>query len=572
MAIRTKSVKWIVALLALALTGLTGLQASLLSGAMELKESTFQRNVMSALSSASDALAVGEATMLILSSSLAGNSLDSATIVAVFSADSLAASGNEFRMDIDVEYQEPLQIIGDTIRYKVENPQQVRIAKQSVSGGVETVLVDSFHNSGNYEIIVNDTDTGVHKYSWSSYQDSSHVFSGALGDGDRFQRMRHANGLIDESRKFKLVAKVMKNFVNSESIPIEKRLDSTNMDSVVQEALTQAGINLDYAYAVYAEPDDSIRLISDNNFRAELAESDFRVRLFPDDFFAAPAYLSIYFPERQMFIWGQMTPMLVATALLTLLILGSFGYSIRSLNRQHRVSELMVDFINNMTHEFKTPIATVTLAAEALDREEVLSDPQKIKRFNAMIKSEAKRMRGQAERILQIAALEERTLELSPVTVDLHEILDDAIRAIDLRVSESGGVVKRDFKATDAHLEADKVHLLNIAHNLLDNANKYSVDAPQITVRTFDSNRGIGFRIEDQGIGIDPQNQKQVFEKYFRAPTGNVHDVKGFGLGLSYVKLIVEQHHGEITLHSVLGEKTEVEVILPRKQLPEKAK
>jgi signal transduction histidine kinase len=363
----------------------------------------------------------------------------------------------------------------------------------------------------------------------------------------------------------------MKNFIDVELVPMEERLDSINVDSVLQETLTESGIDLAYAYAVYSAPSDSARIISDEQYRDDLADSDFRVRLFPEDVFAQPAYLSVFFPDHRMFIWGQISPMLGATVLFTLLIVGSFGYSIRALNRQKRVSELMVDFINNMTHEFKTPIATVALAAEAIGREEVVSDPKKIRRFNEMIVSETGRMRGQAERILQMAALEERTLELAPVIVDLHEILDDAIRAIELRVADENGAIVREFKATNPKLEADKVHLLNIAHNLLDNANKYSDGAPHITISTFDSDRGVGFRIVDRGIGIEAQDQKQVFEKYFRASTGNVHNVKGFGLGLSYVKLIVDQHDGEITLHSIPGEKTEVEIILPHSQSKESA-
>ncbi len=552
--------------MALTLTGLTALQASLLSGAMELKESSFRRNVMSALSNASEDLALGEATTIFLSSTLGDSGVDLEGMVAVYSSDTSLDVSVDMAMDKRFVDLAPLRVVGDTIKYSVESPQRVRIAQSGIDGKSDSLLVDSFHTKGDYEIVLDGASRSRRRLSWVSESDSGHILKNHFPESMDFSQMKLTGDMRSDSGKLKLVARVMDNYINVERVPIEERLDSINVDSIVQATLDQVGVDLNFAYAIYVEPDDSARIVSDELYRNELADSDFRVRLFPQDVFAPPTHLALFFPGHRMFLWGQMTPMLGATAFLTLLIVASFGFSIRALNQQRRVSELMVDFINNMTHEFKTPISTISLAAEAIDRDEVVSSPEKIQRFNDMIKSEAARMRGQAERILQMAALEENTLELAPIEVDLHEALADAIRAVELHVSESGGTIEREFKATNPYLEADKVHLLNIAHNLLDNAKKYSDSAPHITVRTFDSDRGVGFRIEDEGIGIDVQSQKQVFDKYFRAPTGNVHNVKGFGLGLSYVKLIVEQHQGEITLHSVPGVKTEVEIILPRKQ------
>lgn len=566
MALKNSTVKWVVALLALSLTGLTALQASLLAGAMESKESAFRRSVLSALGRTSGDLALGEAATMFLSVSHTDSLKSPGALMAVYTTDSTLDIETEVMGNVPIGLKAPFTIDGDVVRYQVDSPQHIRIAQRTGDLSIDTVLLDSFHNPGDYELFLDSSKRDANVFSWNSSSGIEQITTLTHNQSGFPPHIRPPGDIASDSGKRQLVARVMSNFINAELVSIEERLDSIDVDSVLKVALREAGIELDYVYAIYSEPVDSARVISSEAHRAELAESDYRVRLFQQDVFAAPAYLSVVFPDHRLFLWRQMTPMLSATVLFTLLIVGSFGYSIRTLTRQRRVSELMVEFINNMTHEMKTPIATVALAAEAIDRDEVVSEPEEIKRFNEMIKSEASRMRGQAEKILQIAALEERKLALSPVSVDLHAILDDAIRTIDLQVANKNGVIKREFKATDSNLQADKLHLINIVYNLLDNANKYSDGAPDITVKTFDSDRGLGFRVTDRGIGIDPKSQKQVFEKYFRATTGNVHDVKGFGLGLSYVKLIVEQHHGEISLHSVPGEMTEVEIILPRIQ------
>jgi two-component system phosphate regulon sensor histidine kinase PhoR len=203
------------------------------------------------------------------------------------------------------------------------------------------------------------------------------------------------------------------------------------------------------------------------------------------------------------------------------------------------------------------------LATEAICRPDVVDDQDRVLHFNAMIENENRRMRSQTEKILQMAALEERDIELNLSDFDVHEVIQSAVDATALQVQNLKGKLTCRLEATRSTIKADKIHLTNIIHNLLDNAMKYSKDVPNISVRTFDSDDGLGIRIEDHGIGLKPDDRKHVFEKYYRVPTGNRHDVKGFGLGLSYVKMMVEAHGGTIGLYSQYGEGTQVELIFP---------
>jgi len=247
------------------------------------------------------------------------------------------------------------------------------------------------------------------------------------------------------------------------------------------------------------------------------------------------------------------------------LVVSGFVYTIRTIVRQQRLSGLMVDFINNMTHEFKTPISTVALASEAIGRPDVLTKKTKVQQYNRMIAEETQRMKAQVDRILQMAQLEEGDIELNRIDVDLHELIGKAAGAFALQVETRGGRITPVLRAEFSTLSGDPVFLIDIIRNLLDNANKYSTGAPEITLTTSNVEGMVVLQVSDRGIGIAPEHQKKVFGKYYRVPTGNVHDVKGFGIGLSYVKLLVEAHGGCISLKSEPGAGTDVEVRLPVK-------
>jgi two-component system phosphate regulon sensor histidine kinase PhoR len=245
------------------------------------------------------------------------------------------------------------------------------------------------------------------------------------------------------------------------------------------------------------------------------------------------------------------------------MIIFCFTYVLRLIFEQKRFSKLLTDFINNMTHEFKTPISTISLASETLTNATILKDEQRVQRYGQIIRDESFRMRRQVEKILQMAILEEGDYEYTFSAVNVHELIQKVVQNFTVKIEQLKGEITTHLTATHPVIEADPVHLENIIHNLLDNAIKYTQRHPVIRLQTAQLAGQIQITLEDNGIGIRPEDQKLVFEKYYRVPTGNVHDVKGFGLGLSYVKLIVEAHGGTIQLSSKPGKGSKFTIHLP---------
>ena len=263
--------------------------------------------------------------------------------------------------------------------------------------------------------------------------------------------------------------------------------------------------------------------------------------------------LIIIVPHAKSFVWKSLTLFIVGATFFTLIIVVTFYVTIRALLRQKKLSEIKSDFINNMTHEFKTPLATISLAVDALKNEKVIQQPEKMAYFTGIIKEENKRMNKQVETILQAALLDKQRVELNLKPLNVHGVIETAVKNIELQVQEKGGQVSLQLAATRDQLMADDVHFTNLISNLLENAVKYSKENLHIRVSTQSTAKYLRIRLEDNGIGMSKETLGRIFEKFYRAHTGNIHNVKGFGLGLSYVKTMVEAHHGTIRAESVLG-------------------
>jgi two-component system phosphate regulon sensor histidine kinase PhoR len=363
-----------------------------------------------------------------------------------------------------------------------------------------------------------------------------------------------------------IIRKVVDDITTAKFVPFQARVKPAILDSLVDATLNEKGIATTYAYGVVSTPRDSLYFAKPANFTGDLKRSEFRSRLFPNDIFAAEDDLVLYFPQQNMYLLKQMVGLLSSSFVLLGVVVCGFVYTGRTIYKQRQFAGLMVDFINNMTHEFKTPISTIALASEAMDNPEIFKDENRLQRYNRIIRDENGRMRNQVEKILEMAALEEGDYELNIAPVDAHKVIAEAVQNIALQVEKRGGKIACRLEAAGHVVEADEVHLANIIHNLLDNANKYSPESPHISITTANSNESLHVRIADNGIGLRPEDQKRVFEKYYRVPTGNVHDVKGFGLGLSYVKLMVEAHGGRITVRSEYQKGSEFEIWLPLRQ------
>jgi two-component system phosphate regulon sensor histidine kinase PhoR len=267
-------------------------------------------------------------------------------------------------------------------------------------------------------------------------------------------------------------------------------------------------------------------------------------------------YFGVYFPRRNSSLW-EPEPRSRATwvypAIVTLIVFGFFAYSLWIIIRQKRLGEIKNDFIGNMTHELKTPISTIALSSEVLSEPGIERDPERLRMYAGIIRTENDRLRTQVERVLQLATLDRENLALKSETVDLHALIPEVTSAFLLQVNERKGTLRTELKAARHAITGDPVHLTNVLFNLVDNAIKYSAERVDVMIATSSDAEGIELRVQDHGIGISRDDQRHVFERFYRVPTGNVHNVKGFGLGLHYVQQIVHAHHGTIRLRSEPG-------------------
>ncbi|WP_018478587.1 sensor histidine kinase [Pontibacter roseus] len=367
-----------------------------------------------------------------------------------------------------------------------------------------------------------------------------------------------------EAKKEKLnnvVEKMVVEYV-SKDVPLQERLNLANLQPMLKSELNNKGICLDFGYWVLSGQQDTVAAA-----HIAAAKSDdfatYKANLFPNDIWDKPDYLAVYFPDSQTYALQSLWVMLLFSAVFTLVIVATFGTTIHIIFKQKKLSEMKNDFINNMTHEFKTPIATISLATDSIANPRVYSNPDKIQYYTNIIRQENKRMNVQVENVLQIAQLEKNEFKMNLQPVDLHALVVKAVESIRLQVEERLGQVTAQLNALEHELKLDEVHAYNVICNLLDNANKYSPNSPDIRLVTQNVEGGILLAVEDKGMGMTRDTQMRVFEKFYRVPTGNLHNVKGFGLGLSYVKAIVKAHHGQVRLQSELGRGSRFEVFLP---------
>lgn len=273
-------------------------------------------------------------------------------------------------------------------------------------------------------------------------------------------------------------------------------------------------------------------------------------------------YFGVYFPSRNEYMIGQMD-IWIFSSIILLVVVVFFAYTIFIILKQKRLSEVQTDFINNMTHEFKTPISTISISSEVLMKPNIIENPERLLNYATIIHNENKRLKKQVEHILQMATLEKEDLKLNKEALDVHELIRKVVRNVEVTLKQTNGSIRLQFDSKPVIINADSLHLTNIIYNLLDNAMKYSKEAPEIIISTENKKNGIILSIEDKGIGIKPESKKHIFTKFYRVPKGDVHDVKGFGLGLNYVKIMVEAHKGNIKVESEFGAGSKFIIYLP---------
>ena len=370
---------------------------------------------------------------------------------------------------------------------------------------------------------------------------------------DTLKKISNSEKSISEKRKdlFRIINKKLAININ---INLDKALSEKEVIQLIKASLEKHGIKNDFHYSITDE-NGLLFLSNFENIDNSILEksTSYSVEFLNDDLFNEKKVFTLYILKLRWSIAKSFTPVLILSMLLILIILGTFIYSIRVIQNQKKNTRIKTDFINNMTHELKTPIATIGLACEALTDKNIKLDKSSQNRFLTTIKSENVRLGKLVENVLESSVSVKASPELKLEVFNIEDVIKKAIKSIQLSYNTRNGKIKTDFLAQNKIIEADKLHITNVIHNLLDNSLKYTSKSPLVTISTRDVIGGLIIRIKDNGIGIAKDNHKRIFEKLFRVPTGDLHNVKGFGLGLSYVKSIIDLHKGKIMVESKLG-------------------
>ncbi|RFZ81227.1 sensor histidine kinase [Mucilaginibacter terrenus] len=375
---------------------------------------------------------------------------------------------------------------------------------------------------------------------------------------------------IENAPKSKARANVIANLAEEyrkSSEPLEKRLNGFWIDSLLRFELHNRGIFLPFSYEVTTANSDSLIFSSAMDTQGKKPEfidaNTYQKAIFSNEVVNDPGKIKLFFPEKNSFILGNMTATMGTTGGLLLVLIFCFGYTIFSILRQKKISEMKIDFINNMTHEFKTPVSTIMIASEALKDDEIAEDKTRVARLANVIYEENVRLGSHIERVLNIARIEKNDFKLDKKPIDANDMISVVLDSMALKLQKCNAVVNMHLHSENATILADELHFSNVIYNLVDNAVKYSKDAPEITVTTSNKNGELCVKVADKGIGMSRDQQSKIFEQFYRIPTGNLHDVKGFGLGLSYVNTIVKRLDGTISVKSEKDKGSEFELKFP---------
>ena len=372
-----------------------------------------------------------------------------------------------------------------------------------------------------------------------------------LSAEERFERISR----LEENEKLLLLEAIKE---KAAELPIYKRVDSSIIKDLIEAQLMARDINSDYEYAIYSG--GLATKIKSEKFKKD-SPGTYGIPIFESKKTNYELYIN--FIDKKKEVLSSIALMALLSIIFTLIIIIAYSSALSQLIKQRQISQIKTDFINNMTHEFKTPIATINLALDSVKNPKISGDPDKVKRYMGMIRDENRRMHAQVENVLRMSKLEKNELNIKKERLDLHELVEEAINHIELIVDDRHGYVQTHFGALQSSVLASESHFTSVIVNILDNAVKYSPGKPKIDIYTENVKNYIILKIRDQGKGMSKSVQKKVFEKFYREHTGDIHDVKGHGLGLAYVKQIVMDHHGQVMVESDKGKGSTFIIKLP---------
>lgn len=343
-------------------------------------------------------------------------------------------------------------------------------------------------------------------------------------------------------------------------IPIHRRVKEEQIAALLERELNNFNLDTEFEFGIYSN-NLATRVHSDN-FSLDYP-STYSVPLFVDSIGNSSYQMMVNFTGKKKVVLSSITLMAALSIIFTLIIVIAYSSALAQLIKQRQISQIKTDFINNMTHEFKTPIATINLALDAIKNPKIINDAEKVNRYLQMIRDENRRMNAQVENILQISKLEKNELDLRKERLHLHEVIEEAITHVELIVEDRNGYIKTHFGALKSSILANDHHITNVVVNILDNAIKYSEEGPKVDIYTENVRNYIVMKVRDQGTGMSRSVQKKIFQKFYREHTGDIHNVKGHGLGLAYSKRILDDHHGTISVMSEKGKGSTFIIKLP---------
>lgn len=442
-----------------------------------------------------------------------------------------------------------------------------------VSNLVQTSFKSSLHTNESGEIILEYLDTTGYSNEFRvkdpslldnnfSFNNANENIQGAYSPYDKNQQKDNPEINIAPTINIDNLQQFMVQQMTSLR-PITELLDTAKLKEIITHALEEHGLKTRVNYGVTEYAPNNFVLLSKNTSMTQLYKSSYTIDLFRRSMFDDNKTLKLIFPERKKYLYSEMSPLILSSSLFFLMVVAAFMLTFQIIFKQKKLSDMKTDFINNMTHELKTPIATISIASEMLRDNSISSSEENRSKYAGIIFEENKRLYNHVEQVLQLARLEKGELQLYLEDRDIHQIIETTVNRFQLILQELDGKIELNLNAVHSIFRVDEMHFTNVINNLIDNAIKYNDKTPLIKINTLNVPIGIQIEVIDNGVGLTKEDQQKIFDKFYRVSKGNVHDTKGFGLGLSYVKSIIEKHNGEIKVESKLKEGSKFTILLP---------
>lgn len=517
----TGNSRYLIGLITLALIGSIALQVWLFSNALEVRRARFKSDVLDAMRNAGEQIEGVDAMRL----------LDSET---------------NFRPWLTEQIPEVFSVVDSAQQFDIEAAQDQLLLSQS------SALEEDLADSGSFYTFRYEADTTYFAPGGPLRVEVSQEGAGRRSVDGKIRLYLGQMQRVEE--RVLTMDTVLQTFVRSsvrDWVPIDSRFENELIDSIIRAELEHKGVGAEYQYAV--QEGDYLTALKSEGFDEEASRSNYKVPIFRSDLWGSPRFLLLQMPGREAYIYGEMWMMFALSILFTLGVIVTFWSTIRQMLRQKKINSIKNDFINNMTHEFKTPLATINLAIDALNSPKLSEDIEKRKHYTNIIKKENERMHKQVEHVLQMSLLDKGDIQLKKEVTPLLHVVEDACTHMSLTIEGREGEINTEVPE-DVKVLLDSHHFTNVLINILDNAVKYSVNAPEISVRAEVEGNKVQLYIQDNGIGMSKDVREHIFDRFYRAERGNVHTVKGHGLGLAYAKEIIDMHNGEIRVKSSVGQ------------------